>query len=108
MDLLRDSDSLHSVGSSRNVSGKTIFYDLSFGNCWWIPAGDYVPTHTLRQQEIFAERNPTATLAPNWPHPLCGLLRNFRHTNGDPKGNCALHTAVINEMIENDSVKKIT
>ena len=76
MDLLPNSASLHSVGCDCYVSGKTVFYDPSFSNGWWIFAGNHFFTHTLCQQEIFAKRDSAASLATNRPYPLRNLLRD--------------------------------
>ena len=96
MDLLPDSASLHSVGCDCHVSGKTVFYDPSFSNGWWIFAGNHFFTHTLCQQEIFAKRDSAASLATNRPYPLRNLLRDFRYTYCGSEGDCTLHTEMIN------------
>ena len=79
------------MGGYRDVSRETVLYDSGICDGRGVSIGDYGFTYALRQSEVLAEGDPTATMEADRIGIMCGILFDFRDDNGLSKGACALY-----------------
>ena len=109
--LLPDSSGLYPVGRGCHVPCQAVFHDFGFRDGWRLPAGDYVAAHALREPEVPAEGDSASGMAADWASIVRVILFDFRHANGNSKGDCALYPAapigVISSNVHRDQVKGV-